>query len=609
MNSFTWADLVVVLVKIIVLIGFFVTLAALTTWADRRQSAMVQDRIGPQRAVAWLPSMAVRVLFVVLTALVAGLVIVPMMGNPGGSSTALRLLAQRTTTALELAVLVTWFSLLLLSAMVRRGEAGNGFEAAVARLDPRSYFYIGLGLHVLVIGVAQVVPGTAALVVAKTSVVLAGVIVLASGMYAAIFRVPAGKIGLRLAGILHVAADGLKMIWKEDLRPKNADKLLYALAPLIALFPTLVTLAVVPFGGSVCFKDVANNGALDFTDLFSLGVANHEGICAPVKDAAGHLLYNQVGFNLQISDLNVGLLYVFAIAGTGVIGAAIAGWASDNKFALLGGLRASSQMVSYEVAMGLTIVGLVIVFGTFGMRGMVDWQGQHAWGIFVQPFGFLLFFTALVAETKRVPFDQPEGESEIVAGYFLEYSGMKFGMFYLGEYIEFAFSSALLVTLFFGGYHLPFLHPDGIDISFGGTSLYHVTLEHWAIILLQMLVFFGKTILVTWLQVFVRWSLPRFRYDQLMKLGWTKLLPLALGNIVLTALVVLLIKDAGPDLANVLRWAADVSQALVAVGGIAAVVAFVAWLLEPAKTRRFLGSSTARFAAARGGVKHAKMGA
>src|SRR6202012_1936160 len=159
---------------------------------------------------------------------------------------------------------------------------------------------------------------------------------------------------------------------------------------------------------------------------------------------------------LQIADLNVGILYMFALTSTGVIGAARAGWASDNKFSLLGGLRAASQMVSYEVAMGLSIVGLFIIYGSVRLAPMVDWQGDNAWGIFVQPFAFFLFLAALAAETKRVPFDQPEGESEIVAGYFVEYSGMKFGMFYTGEYVELITSSALLTTLFFGGYALPF---------------------------------------------------------------------------------------------------------------------------------------------------------
>ena len=233
---------------------------------------------------------------------------------------------------------------------------------------------------------------------------------------------------------------------------------------------------------------------------------------------------------LQVADLNVGILYMFAMGGTGVVGAALAGWASDNKFSLLGGLRAASQMVSYEVAMGLSLVGLFLVFGSVRLGQMVEWQGENAWGIFVQPFAFFLFLAALVAETKRTPFDQPEGESEIVAGYFLEYSGMKFGMFFMGEYIELFISSALLVTLFFGGYQLPFLHHDGITVAFGDTSLFEYKMNHPAVVIIGVLTFFGKTMLMAFVQIFFRWTLPRFRYDQVMKLGWTKLLPLSLGQ-------------------------------------------------------------------------------
>ncbi|MBI4953903.1 MAG: NADH-quinone oxidoreductase subunit H [Myxococcales bacterium] len=600
-GSFTWADLVVALLKIIVVIGFLITLAAVATWGDRRQSAMVQDRIGPQRAVVWLPSLLARVLLGLPAVAVAGLIIVPLMGAPGGPpAQQLQVLFQRTLTGIELAILVGWFTLLVLAATTRASGEGNAFDGAVARLDPRSYFYIGLALHLVAIPLVQIIPPSIAPHAARAAVVLAGVAVLASGLYAAIFRVPSGKVPLRLAGLLHAMADGVKLAWKEDLRPKTADKLLFALAPLISMFPALVTIGVLPFGGNLCFIDRAHNGALDFGDLTAIAAnVERSGMCGK----------GYVSVPLQIADLNIGLLYVFAIAGTGVVGAAIAGWASDNKFALLGALRASSQMVSYEVAMGLSIVGLVVVYGTLQMSGVVGWQGDNAWGIFVQPFGFLLFFAALIAETKRVPFDQPEGESEIVAGYFIEYSGMRFTMFYLGEYAEFAFSSALLVTLFFGGFNLPFLHPDGIDVSFGGTSLLKLQLSHFTVTLLQVVAFFGKTVLVTWLQIFVRWTLPRFRYDQLMKLGWTKLLPLALANIVVTAVVVLALREGGATVKSALRWAADLTQAVVAVGGVAAAVAFIAWLLEPQKTGQFIHSTAARFATAQGGVKPQKLGA
>src|SRR6185503_15737628 len=208
---------------------------------------------------------------------------------------------------------------------------------------------------------------------------------------------------------------------------------------------------------------------------------------------------------LQVANLNVGILYMFALAGTGIIGAAIAGWSSDNKFSLLGGLRASSQLVSYEVAMGLSLVGAFMDYNSVRFDDMVRWQSENAWGIFVQPLGFVLFLAASIAENKRVPFDSPEGESEIVAGYFLEYSGMKFGMFMLGEYMELAISSAVLVTIFFGGYALPFLHRDGITVSIGDTVYWQARLAHAAVVLIGVLAFFGKTWLVCWAQLFIRW--------------------------------------------------------------------------------------------------------
>ncbi|HRI65375.1 MAG TPA: NADH-quinone oxidoreductase subunit H, partial [Polyangium sp.] len=298
-----------------------------------------------------------------------------------------------------------------------------------------------------------------------------------------------------------------------------------------------------------------------------------------------------------------GILYVFAMASTGIIGAAIAGWASDNKFALLGGLRACSQMVSYEVAMGLALVGLFIVYGSVRMGDMAVWQGQNAWGIFVQPIGFLLFLTALCAETKRVPFDQPEGESEIVAGYFLEYSGFKWGMFMVGEYLEMCFASALLVALFFGGYSLPFMHPDGMTIAFGDHVFFTYKMTHLAVSVISVLGFFGKVVLMTWLQVFFRWTLPRFRYDQLMKLGWTKLLPLAIANMMVTAVLIMAVRSAGPAAASWLKLGADLTQGLVALLTLVGFVALVVGLLEPVERKKFLASSAARFAAAMGGVK------
>jgi NADH-quinone oxidoreductase subunit H len=592
------AQVVVTLVEIAVVLGFLVNMAALSVWADRRQSAMVQDRVGPNRAVAYVPSGVVGAIIFGVAALVAAAVDIPFWRPAPG------LEAARTTIGLELAILVGWFGLMLLSAHVRRSEPENGFDRAVASIEPRAYFYGGLVLHLLVIVLMRLIP--ADVLVGDDGVTpwgprvagtLFAVTMMSAGLYAA-GKLPEGRTPIRLAGTLHGVADALKLLWKEDLRPKNADKLLFALAPLLAMFPALVTFAVIPFGPTLCFHDGGTRGVLDFGDLLRM---------VGTVPATGQCPANALPLSLQIADLNVGLLYVFAIAGTGIIGAAIAGWASDNKFALLGGLRATSQMVSYEVAMGLAITGMLMVTSTVHLGKLVDWQGENAWGIFVQPLGFVLFFAALLAETKRVPFDQPEGESEIVAGYFLEYSGMKFGLFFLGEYAEFVFSSALLVTLFFGGYHLPFLHPDGLRVAFGDFVLFETKMSHMAVSVVGVLTFFGKTILLTWLQVFIRWTLPRFRYDQLMRLGWTRLLPLAIANILATGVLVLFLGSAGPGVQKALRIAADVTQGLVAIGGIVAAVACITWLLEPAERRRTVLGSSARYAAARGGVRPTEM--
>ncbi|MBX3225578.1 MAG: NADH-quinone oxidoreductase subunit H, partial [Labilithrix sp.] len=306
---------------------------------------------------------------------------------------------------------------------------------------------------------------------------------------------------------------------------------------------------------------------------------------------------------LQIATLNVGILFVFAIAGQGIVGAAIAGWASDNKFSLMGALRAASQMVSYEVTLGLTLVGAFMVYGSVRLEDMVLWQGENTWGIFVQPLAFVLFFAAAIAETKRIPFDLPEAESELVSGYFTEYSGMKFGMFYFAEYMEIATSSMLLVTIFLGGWNLPFLHRDGLSIAFGETMLFHTRMPHVWVVIIGVLAFFGKTILLCWLQAFIRWSLPRFRYDQLMKLGWTVLLPASLANIFVTGIVWLALQSAGPSAQDSLKVAADVTQGFTAALITGLVIwAVVGFVRTPSRKEAIVGSS-ATLAAAAGGTK------
>jgi NADH-quinone oxidoreductase subunit H len=318
---------------------------------------------------------------------------------------------------------------------------------------------------------------------------------------------------IRLMGILHFVADALKMISKEDFIPERAHRVLFTLAPILALAPVFVAFAIVPFGPTIYPHEFGHvidvRRTIDTTNAI----------------------------DMQVYSVEFGLIFYFAIMTLANYGATLAGWASYNKWALLGGLRASSQMMSYEVTMGLSLMGVFLVMGTLEPGAMVAWQGPNPihWGWAVQPFALILFFTAAIAETKRAPFDLPEGEPEII-GYFVEYSGMRFGMFFLAEFIEIVFLSAVMTSVFFGGWQFPFLYADGFH--FAGWVAY---LPHWAVVLIQFLAFGGKVVFFCWLQLAIRWTLPRFRPDQLMALGWKKLLPLSLLNVMVTALLVWLI--------------------------------------------------------------------
>src|SRR5580698_4404945 len=303
---------------------------------------------------------------------------------------------------------------------------------------------------------------------------------------------------IRVLGLLHTAADGIKFFTKEDFMPPKADPLLFMLAPILAMAAVFSLLAAIPFGDTVC----GHQFWLHTPNIFTGPAVQRWGSC-PGDARNGYL-----PIELTIAPLGVGVLYMFAIAGQGIIGAAIAGWSSDNKFSLMGALRAASQMVSYEVTLGMSLIGAMMIYGTVRLDDMVRWQAEHAWGIFVQPLAFFLFFAASVAENKRIPFDLPEAESELVSGYFTEYAGMKFGMFYFAEYMEVATSSMILVTIFLGGWALPFFHRDGLTIAFGSATLFHMVMPHIIVELLGVLTFFGKTLVVCWFQAFVRWSLP-----------------------------------------------------------------------------------------------------
>ena len=320
----------------------------------------------------------------------------------------------------------------------------------------------------------------------------------------------ASILGFRMLGLFHGLADVLKMFTKEDIVPRGADKTLHTLAPLFSVFFALVAFAAIPFG-----------------DRLILG----EGLV----------------IDLQIAKINAALLYVFAMLSLGVYGVILAGFASRNNYAIMGGLRATAQMISYEIALGIAVVGVIMVYGTMDLGELVRRQGYLLggwipfWGFVAQPVAFVIFVTAALAETKRLPFDLPEGESEII-GYFVEYSGMKFGMFFLTDFLETIMVACLATTLFFGGWQVPFLMPHGFHFPWGGEIL----VSNLVYVLLGVMSFSIKVVIFCWFFMQLRWTLPRFRYDQLMSLGWKGLFPIAVANVVVTAVVLVVFFGEAP---------------------------------------------------------------
>jgi len=282
-------------------------------------------------------------------------------------------------------------------------------------------------------------------------------------------------------GLLQPVADGLKLVFKEEVIPEGADRLLFVLAPIVTVIPALILLAVVPFGPEVWA----------FGRSIDLGLAD---------------------------DINVGILYISAVTSIAVYGIVLAGWSSNNKYALLGGVRSSAQMVSYELALGLTLVGPILLTGSMSLRDIVTSQ-ERLWYVVLQPIGFLVWLVSSLAEVNRAPFDMPEAEQELTAGYHVEYSGLKFALFFMAEYVKMIAVSVVGATLFLGGYwgpwveRLPWLGP---------------------------IYLFLKTVALVFFQLWVRATLPRFRYDRLMAFGWKILLPASLLNVVVTAVIVVL---------------------------------------------------------------------
>jgi NADH-quinone oxidoreductase subunit H len=317
----------------------------------------------------------------------------------------------------------------------------------------------------------------------------------------------ASIFGLRAMGLFHPLADAIKMLAKEDFRPAHADRLLFGLAPFVSVFFALVAFASIPFG------DVLRVGGREIP--------------------------------LQAVTVNVGVLYVLAMLSLGVYGVMMAGWSSGNNFAIIGGQRAAALMISAEIAIGASIVGVIMVYGSLNLQDVVRGQGSlllgwiPRWGIVTQPLAFVLFLTGGIAATKRIPFDTPEGESEII-GYFVEYSGMKFGLFMMADFLETVVLAGLTTALFLGGWQVPYLSTAGFQFPWGAT----IALPQAAVVLLQVGSFVVKVVVMIFFLMLIRWTLPRFRYDQAMRLGWLALFPLSIANIVVTGLVLLAVRPA-----------------------------------------------------------------
>jgi NADH-quinone oxidoreductase subunit H len=335
--------------------------------------------------------------------------------------------------------------------------------------------------------------------------------------------------GIRAIGLVHPLADAIKMFTKEDVVPHGANRFLHMICPFIAVVPAIVSFAVIPYGGTY--------------------------------EAWG------AQWSLVAADLNYGILYVFAIGAIATYGSMLAGWAGNNNWGILGSIRVSAQMLSYEVAMGISVVGLFMIFGTlrltdlgvaqqetfrlFGFvehlglaapgTGWIDWITIPMWGAVLQPLPMFIFLAAILAENKRPPFDTPEGESEIVAGYFIEYSGMKFGLFTAGELVEVVVIAGLITAMFLGGWSIPYLPEESIIA--GLTSLFGPNMANVMAMIIAVHVFFAKVLVLIFFQMLIRWSMPRFRYDQVMNLGWKIMLPLSIANIVLTGFAILLIGE------------------------------------------------------------------
>ncbi len=330
-------------------------------------------------------------------------------------------------------------------------------------------------------------------IVVSASLVIAMYATYAERKVAAVMQDRRGPNRAGPFGILQPLADGMKLFFKEEIIPNTSNKVLFILGPSLAMLTAMMTSAVIPWG--------------DHLEIFGRNI------------------------NLQIADINIGILFVFGVVSLGVYGIMIGGWASNNKFSLLAALRGASQVISYELAMGLSLIALLMLTGSLSLKTIVEQQindKYHLWNIVYQPLGFLIFFVCAMAECNRAPFDLPEAESELNMGYHQEYSSMKLGFYLFSEYINMFISSAIMVTLFFGGYDMPFVNEASLSPNIAA--------------IVGIVALMAKIFAFIFLFMWIRWTLPRFRYDQLMNLGWKGLIPLALANMLVTGAVILYFK-------------------------------------------------------------------
>ena len=357
-------------------------------------------------------------------------------------------------------------------------------------------------------------------------------------------------------GLGQPMADGLKFLFKEDYRPKGVDRVLYTIAPALMMTVMIVSAAALPWGGvrqttrtydTYAHADPANYAKLQAARDIP-GNATIVGVPTVAANGIATVTYR---YPFQAADLNIGVLFVLATLSLAVYGIVVGGWASNNKYSFLGGLRATASMISYEIPLGLSVLCIVLMFGTLNLNDIVEQQAHYwwhvipAWNVFCQPGAFVLFLICIHAEANRAPFDLAEAEQELVGGYHTEYSSMRFALFFLSEYAGMITTSAVCVALFFGGWHLPWI--DKLITPLGGNvdPLHPAVTTYWLANVVRFGVFFAKTIGIIFVFMWVRWSLPRFRFDQLMMIAWRGLIPISLALLVATAVVGYLVPSDG----------------------------------------------------------------